>query len=164
MKSLIFSLLLVFGIIVNSTAQTQTFTVASDSTNATFSYNLDAAHSYTFRISGFYKTPQVHIRPCFDPANSYSADWVGNIYPWQNANYPKNWINVVADYTYFEVPNLPSPTRSFKTLNVWLPYSCTFQISNIGASGTYPLYLNTNMGIPVGLVWKQGTTVTITQN
>jgi hypothetical protein len=164
MKQFIISVILVFSSIFTITAQTQTFTVASDSTNATFSYNLDASHSYTFTISGYYKTPQVYIRPAFNPDNAYFANWVGTIYPWSGANYPKNWTNVQANQTFFEVPNLPSPTRKKQTLNVWTPYSCEFTISNISASGTYPLYLNTNMGIPVGLTWKAGTTVTITQN
>ena len=162
MKSLFFFLF--FGLAVSLTGQTQTFTVATDSTNATFSYNLDAAHSYTFTIVGYYKTPQVHIRPAFNPDNAYAADWVGTIYPWPNASFAKNWTNVYANQTHFEVPNLPSPTRNFKTLNVWLPYSCTFQISNISASGLYTLFLNNNMGNPIALVWKEGTVITITQN
>jgi hypothetical protein len=163
MKSLTFSLLLVFGVIVNSTAQTQTFTVASDSTNATFSYNLDAAHSYTFTVSGFYKTPWVTIRPAFDPASAYTADWNGTIVYAPNGTINKNWTQVSANQTYFEVPYLME-TRKLKLTNVWVEYNATFTISNISASGTYPLYLNNNMGNPVALMWKAGTTVTITQN
>lgn len=157
-------LLLVLVFTFSLTAQTQTFTVAADSTNATFSYSLDASHSYTFTITGFYKTPQVYIRPAFNPDNQYLADWNGNIYPWSGANYIKNWTNILANQSYFEVPNLPGSTKKKPTINVWTPYSCSFQISNISTSGTFPLYLNNHTGTPFGLVWQGGTVITITKN
>jgi hypothetical protein len=159
MKSLIFFLFFAISL----TAQTQTFTVAADSTNATFSYNLDAAHSYTFTISGFYKTPWVTIRPAFNPDGLCLADWNGTIVYAPNGTINKNWTQINANQTYFEVPYLME-TRKIKLTNVWVAYNATFTISNIQSSGTYPLYLNNNMGNPVALQWKAGTTVTITQN
>ena len=189
MKSLFFSLLLVFGMIFNVSSQgdnafgepnaylvetlepfesdqtTQTLTLDADSTNATFNYNLDSAHEYKLTIEGYYKTPWVTIRPAFNPDNQYVADWSGDIIyaPAPNLKIIKNHVQTVTNQTHFEVPYLME-TRKVKLTNVWIYYKAQFDISNISSSGNYTLYLNNNMASIIGpIVWKTGTTISLIQ-
>lgn len=144
---------------------TQTLTLAADSTNATFNYNLDAAHEYKLTIEGFYKTPWVTIRPAFNPDNQFTADWSGEIIyaPTPNLKIIKNHVQTVTNQTHFEVPYLME-TRKVKLTNVWIYYKAQFDISNITSSGTYTLFLNNNMGDIGGpIVWKTGTSISLIQ-